>query len=51
VLLTEKDAVKLADAGGRDDLWVVPVAARFDAASEERLGSLLDRFVEGRRRG
>jgi len=42
VLLTEKDAVKLSDAGGRDDLWVVPVVARFDAAAAERLGSLLD---------
>jgi tetraacyldisaccharide 4'-kinase len=51
VLLTEKDAVKLGDAGGRDDLWVVPVAARFDAAAAERLGSRLDRALETNDRG
>ena len=51
VLLTEKDAIKLVAAGDRDDLWVVPVTARFDAAAAERLGSLLDRLPKVARRG
>jgi tetraacyldisaccharide 4'-kinase len=51
VLLTEKDAVKLVAVGDRDDLWSVPVEARFDAAAAERLGSLLDRLPKGDRRG
>jgi tetraacyldisaccharide 4'-kinase len=51
VLLTEKDAIKLVAAGGRDDLWVVPVTARFDAVAAERLGSLLDRLPKVTRRG
>lgn len=43
VLLTEKDAVKLANASGRDDLWLVPVTAQFNTADTERVGSLLAR--------
>lgn len=46
VLMTEKDAVKLEPAAlaaaGRDDVWVVPASARFEASATARLGALLD---------
>jgi tetraacyldisaccharide 4'-kinase len=46
VLMTEKDAVKCAAFAG-DDVWYVPVAARFDTTFTQRLELLIDRFNNG----